>query len=270
MARQLNDPAQALFRQQACRRSARVTCTRAAKTLRTVLATIAAAWATGSAATPMGQPCAAAQDTALAVRSSQGRRTTVDDGLFPETDRWVDLSGRRFAIARLALGERQAKQQCGCSHQRATPGARPGGEAMRNAAQNQASAMPGMSKVSMRRGRTSWCRSMENRGALRRRPTHHLRMMFYSLGHGVDSFVGRGNNAPRKSPARLACRAPAAMLCRPPLFGRYAPSSLRPAKHCKTTGSRTYRRDIPLTKEMVSYDMFNAYTPLDYKRHEII
>lgn len=137
----------------------------------------------------VAQPCRRSavrrspEDAEPAVRSIRGRRTAVDDCLFPETDRWVeDLSGRRFAVARLARDERQAKQQCGCSHQRVTSGAGPGpgGEAMRNAAQNQASAMPGMPKVSMQRGRTWWCRRMENRVAQRRRSTRHQRMSSWS------------------------------------------------------------------------------------------
>jgi len=73
------------------------------------------------------------------------------------------------------------------------------------------------------------------------------RMMFYALCHGVDSFVGLGKNAPKKSPAETACRGRAAMLCRPPLFGRYAPSSLRPTKHRKTSRIQIYRRDVALT-----------------------
>ena len=71
--------------------------------------------------------------------------------------------------------------------------------------------------------------------------------MFYALCRGIDSFVGLGKNAPKKSPAKMACRGRAAMLCRPSLFGRYAPSSLRPAKHRKTSRLRIYRRDVALT-----------------------
>jgi hypothetical protein len=72
-------------------------------------------------------------------------------------------------------------------------------------------------------------------------------MMFYALCHGVDSFVVWGKNAPKKSPAETACRGRAAMFCRPPLFGRYAPSSLRPAKHRKTSRLQNYRNDVALT-----------------------
>jgi hypothetical protein len=53
-------------------------------------------------------------------------------------------------------------------------------------------------------------------------------VMFDALCHAVDSFEGMGKNAPKKSPAGTACRSFAARPCRPPLFGRYAPSSLRP------------------------------------------
>jgi len=53
--------------------------------------------------------------------------------------------------------------------------------------------------------------------------------MFYALCHTVDSFVGMGKNASKSSSAGVPCRGCAAPLCRPLLFGRYAPSSLRPA-----------------------------------------
>jgi len=82
-------------------------------------------------------------------------------------------------------------------------------------------------------------------------------MMFYALCHGVDSFVGLGKNAPKKSPAETACRGRAAMLCRPPLFGRYAPSSLRPTKHRKTSRIQIYRRDVALTIRSLIDDWFD-------------
>ncbi|MGB4912527.1 MAG: hypothetical protein WBO95_10440, partial [Candidatus Dechloromonas phosphoritropha] len=66
--------------------------------------------------------------------------------------------------------------------------------------------------------------------------------------HAVDSFVGMGKNAPKKSPAGVACQCFAAWLCRPPRFGRYAPSSLRPAQPRKTNRQRIYRTDVALTK----------------------
>jgi hypothetical protein len=69
---------------------------------------------------------------------------------------------------------------------------------------------------------------------------------FYALCHGVDSFVDLGKNAPKKSPAETACRGCAAVFCRPPRFGRYAPSSLRPAKHRKTSRPRIYRSNVAL------------------------
>jgi hypothetical protein len=58
--------------------------------------------------------------------------------------------------------------------------------------------------------------------------------------------VDLGKNAPRKSPAETACRGCAAVFCRPPRFGRYAPSSLRPAKHRKTSRPRIYRSNVAL------------------------
>ncbi len=64
----------------------------------------------------------------------------------------------------------------------------------------------------------------------------------------VDPFVGRGKNIPKKSPAGVACWGPATVLCRPPLFGRYAPSSLWPAKHRKTSRLRIYRSGVALTE----------------------
>jgi hypothetical protein len=72
--------------------------------------------------------------------------------------------------------------------------------------------------------------------------------MFYALCHAVDSFLGRDKNAPKKSPAGMACRCFAARLCRPPRFGRYAPSSLRPAQPRKTNSHRIYRTDVALTR----------------------
>jgi hypothetical protein len=69
-------------------------------------------------------------------------------------------------------------------------------------------------------------------------------MVFYALCHAVDSFVVWGKNAQKKSLADGACRGRAAMLCRPALFGRYAPSSLRAAKHRKPT-------DHEFTEEML-------------------
>ncbi len=52
--------------------------------------------------------------------------------------------------------------------------------------------------------------------------------------------------------ALFGCRGRAAMLCRPPLFGRYAPSSLRPPKHRKTSRLQIYRRDVALTRKAAS------------------
>jgi hypothetical protein len=74
--------------------------------------------------------------------------------------------------------------------------------------------------------------------------------MFYALCHAVDSFLGKDKNAPKKSPAGMACRCFAARLCRPPRFGRYAPSSLRPAQPRKTNSHRIYRTDVALTQEV--------------------
>jgi TPR repeat protein len=45
----------------------------------------------------------------------------------------------------------------------------------------------------------------------------------------------------------MACHGFAARLCRPPRFGRYAPSSLRPAQPRKTNGQGIYRKDVALT-----------------------
>ncbi|OIP08095.1 MAG: hypothetical protein AUK49_12455 [Betaproteobacteria bacterium CG2_30_68_42] len=73
-------------------------------------------------------------------------------------------------------------------------------------------------------------------------------VMLYAMRHdAVDSFVGMGKNAPTKSPAGAACQGFAARLCRPPLFGRYAPSSLRPTQPRKTSRLRIYRTDVALT-----------------------
>ena len=73
--------------------------------------------------------------------------------------------------------------------------------------------------------------------------------MLYAMRHdAVDSFVGMGKNAPTKSPAGAACQDFAARLCRPPLFGRYAPSSLRPIQPRKTSRLRIYRTDVALTE----------------------
>ena len=44
----------------------------------------------------------------------------------------------------------------------------------------------------------------------------------------------------------------AAMLCRPPLFGRYAPSSLRPTQHRKTSRLRIYRTNVALTAPLAA------------------
>lgn len=52
---------------------------------------------------------------------------------------------------------------------------------------------------------------------------------------------------PKQSPAGIACRGRAAVLCRPPLFGRDTLSSLRPAKHRRTSRLRIYRRELALT-----------------------
>jgi hypothetical protein len=71
--------------------------------------------------------------------------------------------------------------------------------------------------------------------------------MFYALCHAVDSFLGKGKNAPKKSPAGMACRCFAARLCRPPRLGRYTPSALQPAQPRKTNSQRIYRRDVALT-----------------------
>jgi hypothetical protein len=71
--------------------------------------------------------------------------------------------------------------------------------------------------------------------------------MLYALRHAFDSFVEMGKNAPKKSPAGAACRSFAARLCRPSLFGRYAPSSLRPAQPRKTSRLRIYRTNVALT-----------------------
>ncbi|AMM18459.1 hypothetical protein AX768_29790 (plasmid) [Burkholderia sp. PAMC 28687] len=60
-------------------------------------------------------------------------------------------------------------------------------------------------------------------------------MMFYALRHAVDSFVNVGKNAPKESPANMTCEGFAARLCRPPLFGRYAPSSRRPSQPRNTS-----------------------------------
>ncbi|MBL0355019.1 MAG: hypothetical protein IPP03_21165 [Dechloromonas sp.] len=75
--------------------------------------------------------------------------------------------------------------------------------------------------------------------------------MFYALCHAVDSFVGMGKNAPKKSPAGVAGQCFAARLCRPLRFGRYAPSSLRPAQPRKTNRKRIYRTDVALTEQPV-------------------
>lgn len=68
-----------------------------------------------------------------------------------------------------------------------------------------------------------------------------------ALCHRVDSFVSMGKNAAKKSHAGTACRSHAAVLCRPPPFGCYAPPSLRPANHRKTSRPRIYRREVALT-----------------------
>jgi hypothetical protein len=47
-------------------------------------------------------------------------------------------------------------------------------------------------------------------------------VMFYTLCHVVDSFVGRGKNAPMKSPAGMACPCFDARLCRPLRFGQHS------------------------------------------------
>jgi len=72
-----------------------------------------------------------------------------------------------------------------------------------------------------------------------------------------------GKNAPKKSPAGMTCRCFAARLCRPPLFGRYAPSSLRPAQPRKTNRQRIYRRDVALTIPPRS----NRIAPRSFDRH---
>jgi hypothetical protein len=81
--------------------------------------------------------------------------------------------------------------------------------------------------------------------------------MFYALCHAVDSFLGKDKNAPKKSPAGMACRCFAARLCRPPRFGRYAPSSLRPAQPRKTNSHRIYRTDVALTFKSSHHLIFN-------------
>ncbi|MGL4264127.1 MAG: hypothetical protein ACRCTX_21120, partial [Afipia sp.] len=64
-------------------------------------------------------------------------------------------------------------------------------------------------------------------------------VMLYTVCHAVDSFVGMGNNAPKKSPAGFACRCFAARLCRPPRFGQLSRATpveplakLRSGKRC--------------------------------------
>ncbi len=71
-------------------------------------------------------------------------------------------------------------------------------------------------------------------------------VMFYALCHAADSSVGLSKNSPKKSPAGTACRGRTAMLGRPPRFARYAPSSLRPTRHRKTSRLRIYRSNVAI------------------------
>ena len=72
-------------------------------------------------------------------------------------------------------------------------------------------------------------------------------ILFDTHGHALDSFEGVGKNAPKKPPAGSPGQIRGAVHCRPPLFGRYAPSSLRPAMHRKARWLQIYRRDVALT-----------------------
>jgi hypothetical protein len=71
------------------------------------------------------------------------------------------------------------------------------------------------------------------------------RMVFYALGHRVDSFVG-DQNGPKKSPLDIPRWAVAAAGLSYALRAQ-APSSLRTAQRRSTNRATIYRRDVAPT-----------------------
>jgi hypothetical protein len=75
------------------------------------------------------------------------------------------------------------------------------------------------------------------------------RMMFYALGHQVDSFVG-DQNRPKKSPLDIPRRAVAAaglsVAMRAP-----APEERRTAQRSSTNRATIYRRDVAPTRDVL-------------------
>jgi hypothetical protein len=80
-----------------------------------------------------------------------------------------------------------------------------------------------------------------------RRKSRLQRVMFYALCHAVDSFLGKGKNAPEE----IACGYGLSMFRRAAVPSS-APralhaSALQPAQPRKTNSQRIYRRDVALT-----------------------
>jgi hypothetical protein len=71
--------------------------------------------------------------------------------------------------------------------------------------------------------------------------------MLDALRHFVDSFEGLGKSAPKESLGIQAGWLRAALPSRPPLFGRYAPSSLRATRQRLSSSEEIYRKYVALT-----------------------
>lgn len=66
------------------------------------------------------------------------------------------------------------------------------------------------------------------------------------MRHFVDSFAGLGKNAPKESLGIQAGWLRAALPSRPPLFWRYAPSSLRATRQRLSSSEGIYRKHVAL------------------------